>query len=241
MTTLVTAFISKANTRNDRNTENYIEYGKKLLKNPIKKIVFFEETLIKSLEEEYFNENTIIIPVRKEDNYLYKYIDLITNFGLTTTQPDKDTLEYMLLICNKTEFIRKAIEINPFNTKQFIWVDFGINHIFKNDEEKFNNVIKNLDDKMYETVRIGSIWTPEMYHVNLYTNVAWFFAGGVFGGDLNSLIKFADLTKKMCIKTIEEHQTIMWEVNIWYQVYLENKELFSPYNCDHNYTLIENY
>jgi hypothetical protein len=241
MTTMVTAFISNANHRNDRNTDNYIEYGKKLLKCPIKKIVFFDEAYIKVFQKDYFNDNTIIIPIKKENNYLYKYSDLITKFSLTSTQPKKDTLDYMFLICNKTEFMRTAIEINPFNTNQFVWVDFGINHIFRNEEAIFTDVINNLEIKIYDKVRIASIWEPETHHINLYTDVAWYFAGGAFGGDSKSLIKFADLTKQICIKTIEEHQTIMWEVNIWYKVYLENKELFSIYKCDHNPSLLINY
>jgi hypothetical protein len=30
-------------------------------------------------------------------------------------------------------------------------------------------------------------------------------------------------------------------VNIWYLVYLENKELFQPYQCGHDRTIITNY
>ena len=33
----------------------------------------------------------------------------------------------------------------------------------------------------------------------------------------------------------------MWEVNIWYLVYKENKELFDNYYCNHNNTIIDNY
>ena len=35
--------------------------------------------------------------------------------------------------------------------------------------------------------------------------------------------------------------TIMWEVNIWYLIYKENKELFNSYGCNHDKTLIDNY
>lgn len=33
----------------------------------------------------------------------------------------------------------------------------------------------------------------------------------------------------------------MWEVNIWFLIYLENKDLFDYYSCDHNNTIIDNY
>jgi len=77
--------------------------------------------------------------------------------------------------------------------------------------------------------------------MDIYKNIAWYFAGGVFGGNSDALLKFADLTKAQCIKTIEENQTLMWEVNIWFLVFLENRELFSLYSCDHNPNLLGNY
>jgi hypothetical protein len=246
-TTLVTAFVAGANKRNDRGIEDYIQYGKKLLENPINKIVFFDETLIHSYNLKIY-PNTIIIPIKKEDLYLYEYTDQITNFSLNTQTPEKDSLEYMFLMCNKTEFIRKAIELNAFQTSQFVWVDFGIYHIFKNDDATFHAAMNILKNKTYDNVRIGSIWIPDMHTImtrnfrtDIYKDIAWYFAGGVFGGDSNTLIKFADLTKQQCIKTIEERKTLMWEVNIWFLVYLNNPELFSLYNCDHNHTLIGNY
>jgi len=250
MTILVTAFVAGANQRNDRVIDDYMNYGKKLLENPINKIVFFDDSLIGLLPN---YPNTIIIPIKKEDMYLYEYKDEITNFALNTQTPEKDSLEYMFLMCNKTEFIRKAIELNPFHsdpfqTNQFVWVDFGINHIFKNDDATFNAVIGALENKSYDNVRIGSIWSPDMHTImtrnfrtDIYKDIAWYFAGGVFGGDSKSLIKFADLTKQQCIKIIAERKTLMWEVNVWFLLYLENPELFSLYNCDHNSTLIGNY
>jgi len=246
-TTLVTAFVAGANKRTDRGINDYINYGKKLLELPINKIVFFDETLIElDLLTNY--PNTIIVPIKKEDMYLYEYKDQITNFELNTQTPEKDSLEYMFLMCNKTEFIRKAIALNYFQTDQFVWVDFGINHMIKNGDETFQSFVASMKNKSYENVRIASIWGPELHNVvaktfkiNPYKDVMWYFAGSIFGGESNSLIKFADLTKKQCLKIIKERQTIMWEVNIWFEVYLENPILFSLYNCDHNDRILLNY
>ena len=247
--TIVSSFIANANTRYDRKTENYIEFGKNLMKVPINKIIFFDNELIHTIPKEFFNSNTIIIPVKREDNYLYQHKDRLTNFYLNTTYPEKDSLEYMLTICNKTERVRQAIELNPFQSNQFIWVDFGINHLFSsNAYEVFENAILKMKNKIYTNVAIASIWNPNMYDLMcinfnrcIYTDVCWFFAGGVFGGDSASLIKFADLTKKKCLQIIEERQSIMWEVNVWMLVYLENPELFAPYACDHDGRIISYY
>jgi hypothetical protein len=248
--TIVSAFIANANQRQDRSSEDYIAYGKKLMAVPINKIIFFDEALINDLPEECFNDNkTIIIPVKKEDNYLYQHKEKITDFQLNTTCPEKDTMDYMITICNKTEHVRNAILLNTFQSTQFVWIDFGINHVFKGrTDEEFNNIICGLIEKPFENVRIANIWNPSLYETNcknfrsnIYKEVLWFFAGGVFGGNSQALIKFADLMKNQCIKVIEENHTLMWEVNVWFQVYLENKELFSLYHCDHNPSILENY
>lgn len=60
----------------------------------------------------------------------------------------------MFVQCNKTEWIREAILKNPFNSDQFIWIDFGIYHIVNNDDE-FYTGINNLNTKSYENVRIA--------------------------------------------------------------------------------------
>jgi hypothetical protein len=247
--TIVSAFIANANQRQDRSIYDYISYGKKLMATPIKKIIFFDESVIESLPSNYFNENTLIVPIKKGDNYLYQHSNKITKFNLNTTCPEKDTLDYMITICNKTEHIRNAILLNPFQSTQFVWIDFGINHVFKDKTvEDFTSAILGLREKAFENVRMANIWNPDLYYsscknfkTNIYKDVLWFFAGGVFGGNSQALIKFADLMKQQCIKIIENDHTLMWEVNVWFQVYLENKELFSLYNCDHNPSIITNY
>jgi len=103
--------------------------------------------------------------------------------------------------------------------------------------------------KRYESVRIASLWSMERYeyiyreyNYDIYKDIFWVFAGGIFGGNAESLLKFADLTKDKCIKVINEKSTLMWEANIWLLVYLENKELLSLYQCDdHNITMLTDY
>jgi hypothetical protein len=136
MTTLVSAFISNVNTRKDRTIEKYIEYGKILLQTKIPKIIFIDEIIFYELKE-YSNEVTYLIPIKKESIYFYEFKDLLTKFNLNSTSPEKDSLEYMFTMCSKTEWIKKAIELNFFNTSNFIWVDFGIKHVFNCSDNEF--------------------------------------------------------------------------------------------------------
>jgi hypothetical protein len=153
----------------------------------------------------------------------------------------------MFTMCNKTEWVKRAIYLNYFKTENFIWVDFGIKHIFNGSfsycsDEDFIEKINKLNDKKYNKVRIGGIWNISYdYNIDIYKNVAWYFAGGVFGGNIHSLEKFGNLMKSKCIDIMTSKNTIMWEVNIWYLIYNENKLLFDIYGCNHNASLIDNY
>lgn len=238
--TIVSSFLTNVNTI--YTIDKYLKDGILLLKANIPKIIFIDENIYDELKI-YENELTSIIPIQKSKWYFNEYKDSLVNFDLNSNNKTKDTLEYMFTICNKTECIKKGIELNFFNTNSFIWIDFGIRYIFKNDsDESFIEKIEKLKDKDYEKIRIGSIWDlNNSYNYDIYKEVTWYFAGGVFGGKKEKLIDFADKTKNKCIQVMIEQKTLMWEVNIWYLVYLENPTLLDCYKCDHNESLINNY
>jgi hypothetical protein len=241
MTTFVSAFVSNANNRSDRNIEKYIDFGNKFINIPVKKIIFLENNTYEQYFKNKENDLTKFILFNKNDLYLYNYKDNITNLLINTDNPTKDTIEYMLTMCHKTEWIKNAIELNPYNTEQFIWIDFGIFHIIK-DEIKFKNSIMNMENKKYNNIRIASCWDPNIiYNIDIYKQIAWYFAGGVFGGDKNILLYFASLMKEKCIEIINQKKSIMWEVNIWYLIYKQFPNLFYPYNADHNILILDNY
>ena len=240
MTTLVSGFLSNSNTY--RNSDKYYELGVKLLKINVPKIIFVDELMYEKIKT-CANEYTKIILYDKTRSYLYPYINTesLCNFEVNTDLHSKDTMEYIFVQCNKTEWIKNAIEINYFNTNQFVWIDFGIRHVITSDEN-FNTYVLNLQNKSCVKVRIGSIWNVNnIYNINIYTQIAWYFAGGVFGGDKDALLAFSEKMKTKCIQIITDKQTLMWETNIWYLIFKENPWLFSCYQCDHNDSIIYNY
>jgi hypothetical protein len=192
--------------------------------------------------DEYDKTNTVIIKIKKQDIYLYNYIDKLARFNVNSTDHKKDTVEFMFTICNKTEWVKEAILLNYFKTDNFIWVDFGIRHIFSGTDDAFIEKINALSYKMYSGVRIGAIWNlNSMFNINVYKDIAWYFAGGFFGGNANSLVKFSELMKDKCIDIMTNKNTIMWEVNIWYLIYTENQDIFDVYYCNHDNSIITNY
>ena len=243
-TTIVSSFINTLHPeRKDKNIDTYFQLGTLLLKLNIQKIIFVDETMYEKIKD-YQNHNTKIILVDKKKYYLYSYINTehLQNFCLHTDNPTKDTIEYMITMCLKTEWMREAIDANYFNSDQFVWVDFGIRHVFSCDDTAFTNTLEILTQKKHDKIRIASIWNLEhTTNKNIYQEILWYFAGGVFGGSKEKILVFADLMKEKCLQIIHEKKTLMWEVNIWYLIYLENKELFDCYYGSHDHTIITNY
>jgi len=232
--TIVTAFIV-SNTRPDRSVSAYLALGRTLLDCKVPTVLFMDDAYLDHFEP---MEHVHMIPVNKNSLELNAYRDQFTQFKLTTDNPCKDTLDYVILMCSKTEWMRKAVQLNPFQTEHFVWVDFGIHHLFGNDP-------LNIQSLHYEgdQVRIGRIWDPTYVRnpEDLYHKIAWYFAGGVFGGKRKALLEFDILMKKKCIEIIQERKGLMWEVNVWRLIYLENPQLFSLYACNHNPSLLLNY
>ena len=228
MTTIVSGFIFCLNNTN-RTLEEYIKHGIKLLKLPQNKVIFIDEKIFNLLEK-YQNKQTILIKTKIEDLYLNKYK---LQPEINTDNPKKDSYDYFSIQCNKTEWVREAINKNFFNTEQFIWIDFGIYHILSDIP---------IINKIYDKVRIANIWNLNInYNCDINKDICWYLAGGVFGGKKDKLLEFANLVKNKCTEYVEEKQHLMWEVNIWYLIWKENKELFNPYVADHNSSIINNY
>ena len=243
--TIVSAFMANINYRADRSYDTYLMLAKQLLRVAINKVIFIDQSVLHHFTE-FANENTTIIPFLKEANYLYEYKDKLPEFKLNTKNPDKDSLEYMFTMCYKTEFVRKAIQLNNYNASQFIWLDLGIKHIMNISEEEFAKKVLRLQYLEYPLhVRIASAaaWNPDYNYVeyNLYKDICWYFAGGIFGGNINSLLEFADLTKETILKIMNEKKTLMWEINVWKLIYNTEKLKFLWYPCGHDNFMIDNY
>jgi len=217
----------------------YLKYGRELLQVDCNKIIYLDEKVY-PLMKKFENEKTKLIPVKRDIINLYKYLDQIKQFRPITDNPGKDTIDYMFLMCAKTQFMQMAINSKLFDSDNYIWIDFGIYRFFLKDNLKF--ISKLMYIPSYDKIRIGNIWDLDAdYKVDIYKKISWYFAGGVFGGNKKAMLKFSKLMDEKCKQIIKQKSSIMWEVNVWYLVYLENKELFAPYNTDHNQTLVLDY
>lgn len=188
--------------------------------------------------------------------YLLSKEHLATEFSVGSTNPHKDTFRYMVVQCNKTEWMRVATIVYPSGVKSwrsgdniagdvevgsnknvFAWIDFGIFHMFPSPrifQSRFFAFLQKMS--LRTSVCFASCWNPfiPLNGIDLYKTITWVFAGSVFYGEGELLCDLAGKMREKCLQIIETKKTLMWEVNVWYLIFQENPSLFSFYHCDHN-------
>ena len=152
----------------------------------------------------------------------------------------KDKHNYMFLMNSKIEFVKKTIDINPFSTEVFCWMDFSLPYIFK-DTDKTIQKIKIMSQRNYinSFLTMPGCWNFKVNDINCIKNaICWRFCGGFFIGDKQTLINFYNLSIDNFIEFLKQTNKLLWEVNYW--AWLEANTDFHPiwYPGDHNDSII---
>lgn len=245
-TTFVTAYLKVYDEEYEisRSFENRLTYFMLLLELGINICIFIEPELknkFNELENSYKNLKVIqSISINKLE--LYKIGQ--ENSELCNL-PDnrnevKDTKNYMFLMLAKLEFLKKTIDLNPYNSDYFCWFDFSLTYIFKD----MNNTllkIKNISNTKFKDdfIYIPGCWNFKINNLDyLSNNIVWRFCGGFLIGDKKSLTQFYTISHNNFLIFLNETQKLVWEVNYW--AWLEGIGLISPiwYLADHNDSIV---
>jgi hypothetical protein len=232
---IVSAYIKLERDVPDKPVQFYVDKGKAFMRHfaAFKKVVFMDRAVISHFGEG--DDNTRIIPTSLEELYLHKYKNLL-RISVNTDNAEKDSANYFMVQCHKTEWIKQAIESDAFSSQQYIWIDIGIDNILKTP------INTTALTHVYPLIRIGSIWDlDKQYGRDPYRSICWYFAGTVFGGHRDALVEFARIQRDMCMLLVTEKNTLTWEVNIWYLLWRDRPDLFLPYRCDHDSSIINLY
>ena len=276
---IVSGFISNVNKRSDRDITKYIKYGLELMAVEIPMTVFIErevfETLLpivsSGLKEEMFVYRVhggvmdgiqqiysyihighiTFVFFRVCDLFLWSHKKMAHCFKLNTGNPDKDTLEYMMVQCQKSEWMAIASQMKG-EKKEYVWIDFGAFHMFQGKIDVFQSELYKMRARVntrilqsgidVSRIKFARCWDPNhVYYGDIYKDVNWLFAGSVFGGGSVAINQFALRVREKCFQVLREKNTLMWEINIWVLIYRECPERFSLYPSDHSEILFRVY
>jgi hypothetical protein len=153
--TLTTACfdLTKFNSKS-RNLEQSIENISALLAVPCYLIIYTDNILhnhIKNKRDQYkLDHLTHYIIMDVENLECFKYREQVINNRIKyhPTKDERTSPESHLICCSKFELVLKSIELNPFNTTKFGWIDSNIGKNFsKICIDYKNNMLLNILNK----------------------------------------------------------------------------------------------
>lgn len=251
--TIVTMFydirkFDNTHINDNRQKNKYLELAQQFMLTLPYPIIFFIDDADNEIYEYIYNARrkhnllqlTNICKICFTKTYFYKDLtrleELQTKFFIHNGDLKHETPLYIILTNNKFYFMEKSIELNPFNSSHFIWIDFGINHVAKNTE-LIHEWLNCVPDKIKQLCINPYIENnePKKYFENIWHNCA----GGLFSGSKENLLKYVELFKEKTEQIYNED---------WYQleeavmtiIQRENYELFDFYYGDYE-GIISNY
>ncbi len=243
-TTFVTAFMNIYNKPvMGRDLEWRFNHFEKIANTNINICLFISNSYYEVFKDKLNNlENVKVYISEFENSWIY---DIINKYKDKINLPnnrniEKDTKEYILLMNQKIEYVKRIIDLNPWNSDYFAWIDFNINHVFRNSENtcKYLNNFSKIQ-LSGEFLFVPGCWNKHSHKNILLDNIHWRFCGGYFIGDKSSVLKFNELYEKYFPEFIENHFKLIWEVNFW--TWLENEKSmhFDWYSSGHDDTIIQ--
>jgi len=189
----------------------------------------------------------IIRTMDLSDTWVYKTYEEIAKSGVEIEMPNsrnpaKDTKEYILLMNAKTEFLKIAIECNPFGSTHFAWIDFNIFHIFGNREQYVFECLTGMSKRTLAPyfLTLPGCWGKEnVVESFLMNDICWRFCGGFFIGSGDRVMELHRYYELYFADFLREKRKLVWEVNFWAYVELHHSMSVIWYPADHDSRILE--
>jgi hypothetical protein len=259
--TLVTAYFNLTKCKdasveiNKRDFNYYINSAKSTLSLPYNLIIYCDSDSYKRIKEirpMFLADKTkYIIKEFDEFKFIKNNIELKETFNEyreniiinRRTNPyqfdNRNTASYYLFCMSRYTMIKEAIQLNPFNSTHFSWINFCIERM------GYRNLIY-LDEAL--SIKRNKFSTCYIDYIPdaLVNNTAEYFkygrcgmCSGFFTGNKEYMFKVCDLIEDKFLKYLSQGYGHADE-QLYSPVYFENKELFEHYYGDYQ-QMINNY
>lgn len=268
--TLVTACYDLTRFNNKcRDITQLIDNMSPLLQTPCYLVIFTDSSMYEVIQNKRngfgLSHLTKYVVKEFEELNVYKYVDLVKSNRekYHPTSDGRTCAESHLICCSKFDFVLEAININPFNTSKFGWIDSSVGNNFyricinyKNN--MLLNVLHNLTDKFH--IQVLNVCDKKYIKVEnyreYYSCYRWIVCGGLFltGKDIG--IKILNELNNVFIKTTNEgygHGEEMFYLEILDKYYNDIEKSYGDYkdiinnfikintSIDYILSIIENY
>tara|TARA_Y100001968_G_scaffold283587_1_gene282335 strand:- start:4558 stop:5379 length:822 start_codon:yes stop_codon:yes gene_type:complete len=202
-----------------RKWEEYIEWFSKTLELNVPMILFITKDVEEIVIKKRKNKKTrIILSEIKDIPYVHltEQIQNILDSDLYRNKiMDKNRIEciysmYSVIQYSKFEWLKEAVNLNPFNSRIFLWMDAGASRFFGNYKTKdlfpskyFLDLIEEIGNKFIIQMNYDSY--PDLYKSKtleekyLYDNRS-FVLGSLFGGNEQAIKKISECIREILVK-----------------------------------------
>lgn len=232
LTTIVTAYFQLKTSKASHDT--YVKWMQNMLtiNNPM--VIFCDcqsKPFIQSMRN---NENTVIIETTFKEFYSFKYSRAFAeHYAMDKEQHVGHNMFLYMIWSEKSHFLKRAIELNPFNSEYFLWVDIGCFRVPNTQYTHWPNPAKiaTLDKSKvlmlsvnpFTEEELNSFELPSFQHCNR-------IGGTIFGGYKDALLTWHDKYYEMLEHFISIGRFIGKDQSIMNSVYLLNKDLVQLIN-----------
>jgi hypothetical protein len=213
--------------KSKRSHDEYNIYISNLLNNLKANIVIYtskeDYEYLKSFKNGKNNIN-IIIKRFEEINLYKKYFHIMEKqYQMDNQKYTGRTYQCYILWNSKLDFLKETIEINPFNSDKFMWLDLGavrtldiINYL--NSFPRYENISKSKIDIIYlkPYLNVNQKYFKDEVHL-----------GGLYGGGKDIIMEYHKLFYDKFQEYVDNNQFIGCDQQIISSVYLENKNIFN--------------
>ena len=164
----------------------------------------------------------------------------------SSRNPEKDTLNYMIAINAKIEFLRHAATWNPWEKMYFAYIDFNICHVFRNPARTLRHLQWISKYGNTNKLIIPGCWdkpfAPETDPIaHITESVYWRFCGGFMFGNKATIGHFYNRYQQLFPVFLSTHHKISWEVNIWSWMESQVDGIIEWVYADHDDGIITNF
>jgi len=216
---LVTGHVHLPSADFYRSPVDFAKYSDRLLKAPVEKSVFAEWPLdgcwlYPHVHSEFSEPPTV--PLSAQGN------------------PAKDTIDYMTVLAQKTEWMRLAYENDPA-AEAYVWMDYGIFH-----QEGFT---EELVADFFSHVRPRDLAFPGLWPKGAVpeNEPCWRFLGSMFVCPSALVIPLHSAIKSEILGHLGATGHVLWDVNNWARVELKDMLPFRWYGAAHDASMLTNY
>jgi len=147
---------------------------------------------------------------------------------------EKFTAIYKWIINQKVEFVREAIDMNPFSTEKFGWMDMRLHVVYDMPVQETNEIFRSIPDDRILITQCSYTHPNEIGdRRGFYEWTRGKVAAGVFLGKSQALLRFCELCREELLISISEGLCPTDEM-IYSVVIARNNSLIEPHIGDYS-------